>query len=274
MAKLRQGKHDEVMLIPFLDILCSLIGVLILIIVVVCLIQTQRIKGRTKEDIQKAQRHQTLLSHQKTEERAIAELRKKLAEMERLQRELEAKQQRLVELRKRQPLSPESVRENTLKVAALQKQLEALMPRIEALAKTTPPLAAEIEKLKKLLAERQKKPDEKPALKIVRSSGSGFHQGESVFFVEVSETGIVINKGKNQKIRVAKEKIGEDKEYNAFLQKVKTTANAALIFLIRRDGWYSYLTAAGWAEQGFGLNTAKLPLPNDDPVDLSQFETY
>jgi hypothetical protein len=30
MAKRRKGNHEEVMLIPFLDILCSLIGILVL----------------------------------------------------------------------------------------------------------------------------------------------------------------------------------------------------------------------------------------------------
>ena len=39
-------------MIPFLDILCSLIGVLVLIIVVLVIAQTQRINGRTREDVQ------------------------------------------------------------------------------------------------------------------------------------------------------------------------------------------------------------------------------
>ena len=34
MAKRRHSAKDEILLVPFLDILCSLIGVLILIIVV------------------------------------------------------------------------------------------------------------------------------------------------------------------------------------------------------------------------------------------------
>ena len=43
MVKRRSHRSDEIMLIPFLDILCSLIGVLVLIIVVLCVAQTQKI---------------------------------------------------------------------------------------------------------------------------------------------------------------------------------------------------------------------------------------
>ena len=48
-------------MIPFLDILCSLIGVLVLIIVVLVIAQTQRINGRTREDVQRAEEHLRLL---------------------------------------------------------------------------------------------------------------------------------------------------------------------------------------------------------------------
>ena len=49
------------MLIPFLDILCSLIGVLVLIIVVLVVAQTQRIRGRTQEEVDL--KHRTVEDH-------------------------------------------------------------------------------------------------------------------------------------------------------------------------------------------------------------------
>jgi biopolymer transport protein ExbD len=55
MAKRRHAAKDEILLVPFLDILCSLIGVLILIIVVLCVSQTQQTEGRTEEEIRMAQ---------------------------------------------------------------------------------------------------------------------------------------------------------------------------------------------------------------------------
>ena len=278
MAKPRQGKHDEIMLIPFLDILCSLIGVLILVIVVLCAAQMQRVKGRTKEDVQTAQRYQTLQLQIKAEAQAAVELRKKVAELERLQQERDVKlkaqaekQQKLVELRKRLELSASSARDNKQKAAALQKQVEDLLAQLAALAKSMPPVQAEIDKFKKQLAERQKKPEDKPAVMIVRGSGSGAKHGQRLFFVEAGGGSITIHDDKKELKRIPYGSIGVDKEFNDFLQTVKNTGNSALIFLIRKDGWGVYNRAAGWAEQGFSLNTSKLPIPGDGPVDLSVF---
>jgi small-conductance mechanosensitive channel len=283
MAKKQHGKHDEVMLIPFLDILCSLIGILILIIVVVCVAQTQKVRGRTKEDLQLAQQHQSLLARQREQEKAAAALKAKVAEAEKrllersaegrkLQQELLAKQQKLVELRKRLALSAEAEKTNKERATQLQKVLEDLLAQIATLARELPVQQAELEKLKKLLAERQKKPDEKPPAVVVRPSGSGAGAGRNMFFVEAAGSGIVIHKSKTERVRVAQASVGEDRDYNAFLQSVKDRGNAALIFLIRKDGWWTYQRAAGWAEQGFGLNTGKLPIPGDGTVDLGLFE--
>ena len=278
MAKPRQGKHDEIMLIPFLDILCSLIGVLILVIVVLCAVQMQRVKGRTKEDVQTAQRYQTLQLQIKAEAKAAADLRQQLAELARRQQErdakqaeLDAKQQKLAELRKRLTLSTTAASTNKQASAALQKQIEDLLAQLAAIVKTMPPLQIEIDKLKKLLTERQKKPDDKPAVMVVRASGSGAKRGQRLFFVEAAGAGIVIHQDKGELVRVATGSVGVDKEYNAFLTTVKNAGNAALIFLIRKDGWGTYNRAAGWAEQGFNLTTSKLPIPGDGAVDLSVF---
>ena len=55
MVKRHPRRSDEIMLIPFLDILCSLIGVLVLIIVVLVVAQTQKINGRTPEELDRSQ---------------------------------------------------------------------------------------------------------------------------------------------------------------------------------------------------------------------------
>lgn len=272
MAKPRQGRHDEVMLIPFLDILCSLIGVLILIIVVVCVAQLQKVKGRTKEDVALAQKYQLLLLQLQEQEKAAASLKLKVADLERLAEELAAKQQKLGELRQNIASSADAARSNKAAAAKLQKQIQDLVAQIAAIARAMPSLQTEFDNLKKLLAERQRKPDEKPAVMVVRSSGTGARQNQRLFFVEATGAGIVIHKNKTDQVRVTRDGVGVDKDYDAFLKSVKDTGNAALIFLIRRDGWGSYVRAAGWAEQEFSLNTGKLPIPGDGPVDLSLFE--
>ena len=56
------------------------------------------------------------------------------------------------------------------------------------------------------------------------------------------------------------------------MEKVASTPNATLVFLIRDDGWYSYVRGAGWAEGSYEIKTAKLPLPSKGAIDLGQFE--
>ena len=66
--------------------------------------------------------------------------------------------------------------------------------------------------------------------------------------------------------------IGADQEYDAFLKKIAATQDATLVFLVRSDGWYSYVRAAGWAESSFNIKTGKLPIPGKGTIDLGQFE--
>ena len=85
MAKRRHGAKDEILLVPFLDILCSLIGVLVLIIVVLCVSQTQQTEGRTPEEIQMAQEHKRMKAELIEREKLDAVLKEKLADLDKLQ---------------------------------------------------------------------------------------------------------------------------------------------------------------------------------------------
>lgn len=282
MAKKRPAKHEEVMLIPFLDILCSLIGVLILIIVVLCVAQVKRARGRTQEEVALSQKYQNLRAElaelEKAAEKrlasASAEERRRL-ELEEKQRKLAAeiadKQRRLVELRRRLDLNAEEARTNKDKAAQAQKAVEDLLAQLEAMEKSRKPLADEVALLKKQLAERQKKPDEKPASVVVQPSGSGEASKKRLFFVESNGAGISFRHQGDKPVRVARDSVGVSPEYNEFLKSVKDTGNSALVFLVRRDGWWSYQRAAGWAEQSFELSTSKLPIPGDGPIDLGLF---
>ncbi|MFN7564653.1 MAG: hypothetical protein ACK5TH_22965, partial [Prosthecobacter sp.] len=60
MAKRRPAAKDEILLIPFLDILCSLIGVLVLIIVFLAVSQTTQTEGRTQEEVDRAIQYKSL----------------------------------------------------------------------------------------------------------------------------------------------------------------------------------------------------------------------
>lgn len=272
MARRRTARHDEVMLIPFLDILCSLIGVLILIIVVLCAAQMQRTQGRTREDIQIAQQYQALLKSKAELEKSAATLNAKLTELERLQADITARRLQVTSLQGVVNNKAEAQKLLQQRAAELQKKIADLKVQIDTVVKSMPPVQTEIDKLKKELAERKKKPDEKPPSVIVQASGSGAKADQKLFFVEATGSGVILHKSKSEKVRIANASLGVDKEYDAFLTTVKQTPNSAVIFLVRRDGWWTYNRAAGWAEQNFGLTTSKLPIPGDGPVDLSLFE--
>lgn len=273
MAKRRTGHQDEVLLIPFLDILCSLIGVLILIIVVLSVAQIRKAGGRTKEDLALAQQAQSLQKEIKEKEKSAAEMKSKVADLEKRKQDLEAKQQKLVDLRKRLQMSADEEKKDKDKATALQKQVEDLIRQIEALAKQTTPIQKEIEALKKELAAKQKKPQQMPQTIVVQPSGGGVAaKGQKLFFVEATGANIVLHKSGEAPVRIARDNIGLDKGYNDFLDGVRGAGNAALVFLIRKDGWTSYNKAAGWAEQEYKLQGGKMPLPGDGPVDLTLFD--
>ncbi len=272
MAKRRTGRHDEVMLIPFLDILCSLIGVLILIIVVLCAAQMQRAHGRTREELQLAQQHQTLLQNRAALEMSAASARARLAELDRLQARINERRQQVAALQA--VASNKAATQQLLQQRGsdLQKKIADLKVQVDTVVKSMPPVRADIEQLKKQLEERKKKPMEKPPSVIVQASGSGDGRNRPLYFVEATGSGVILHKSKTTKLRIAHASLGIDKEYDDFLAGVKATPNAAVIFLVRRDGWWTYIRAAGWAEQNFGLSTSKLPIPGEGPVDLSLFE--
>lgn len=269
MAKKRHGKHDEIMLIPFLDILCSLIGIMILIVVVICVAQMQKMNGRTKEDVARSQQYQELLRQLKEQEKVAASLKTKMSEAEKRQQELAEKMKRLEELRKLLAQAADADK-NREKAEEIRKEIAKLVAQIATITKAIPPIQAEIAALKKRLAELPA--DDKPRFAVVRPYGSGTKQNQPLFFVEANGAGIVFHRSKTETSRVPYGAVSTDTDYDAFLKTVKAAGNARLFFLIRKDGWATYLRAAGWAEQEFGLNTGKLPVPGDGVVDLSLFE--
>lgn len=272
MAKRRTPNRDEVMMIPFLDILCALIGVLVLIIVVLCVAQTQQTNGRTQEEEGLARKLAELTGLRKAAEKESEPLKAKLTDLTAMQAEAKTKEARLIELRKRLEMSGEEAKTNKEQAIQMQKKVESQVLEIEAVKLQIPPINEEIKELEKELALRKKKPDDKPLPVIVRPSGSGFGGGRKLFFVEASNATITVRKGGSDKQNVGQASVTTDGSFNAFLQQIKNTPNSMLIFLIRKDGWSSYVTAAGWAENHYGLLTGKLPIPTAGEVDLSSFD--
>jgi hypothetical protein len=117
-------------------------------------------------------------------------LKAKLTELTAMRAEAEAKETRLIELRKRLEMSGQEAKANKEQAAQMQKKVESQVLEIEGVKLQIPPINKEIEELEKELALRKKKPDDKPLPVIVRPSGSGFSGGRKLFFVEASNATI------------------------------------------------------------------------------------
>ena len=147
MAKRRHASTDEILLVPFLDILCSLIGVLVLIIVVLTISQTQQTEGRTEEEMKRAMDALAMKKELAKQQVQDVKLKELLAKLQVLQQEQKDKEERLARLRKLLSTSKDVQMQNQTMSQALLKELDNLMVEIEGLKKQMTESKAEIAKL-------------------------------------------------------------------------------------------------------------------------------
>ncbi|MDZ4405720.1 hypothetical protein [Prosthecobacter sp.] len=276
MAKRRQAAKDEILLVPFLDILCSLIGVLILIIVVLCVSQTQQTEGRTEEDIKMAQdakRMRQEIVENKAQEIVVKE---KLATLEELQKQIDEKEQRFIKLRKLLSTSKD-IQEANLKISQqMQKELDDLMLEIEGMKKQQVESKKEIATLMAELKKRDVPADKKIPPVVVQPSGSGMAEDTKVYFVEASGSGLKVLGawGEDYRLSATAEVVVADVAYNHFLTEVAKNPKALVLFLIRDDGQGAFNNGAGRAENEYKVRVGKLPIPGRGVLDLAMFDKY
>ncbi|MCX6857557.1 MAG: hypothetical protein NTV80_21950 [Verrucomicrobia bacterium] len=277
MAKRRHGAKDEILLVPFLDILCSLIGVLVLIIVVLCVSQTQQTEGRTPEEIQMAQEHKRMKQELVEREKLDVVLKEKLAELKKLQAEMEDKEQRYLRFRKLLDSSKELKEQNQLIAKKLQKELDDLLTEIDGLKKQQDESKKSIAELTEEIKKRQIPADKKAPPVIVQPSGSGLPDTTKVYFVECA-TGALKVLGawgaEDYRLSATAEVVVADAAYNHFLTEVAKDKNALILYLIRDDGQGAFNNGAGRAESDYKVRVGKLPIPGRGVLDLALFEKY
>jgi hypothetical protein len=240
-----------------------LIGTIVVLICVLSMIQATHMGGRPRKEVELALKY---LAAQKTIERQETQLKEAQDETQRL----DLLQERIAKLN----LQLESAKDSEKTNARLQRELELAILQLAEMAKEKPPIAGEVERLKKELAARKIDPQKLVPQVVVRPGGSGIAGGGNLFFVEATGGALTLYKTRTETVRVTAGSIGADKEYDDFLKKVAATPNSTLVFLIRDDGWSSYVRGAGWAEGTFNVNTAKLPMPSKGAIDLGQFERF
>lgn len=260
MARAKASAVPNVSLFPFLSILACLSGALVVMICVLTVMQVTT-SGTTAAKANPLALEMKAVQKQLNEYRALTE---QLTTAEQIEK-------RLVLLR---DMSQGAETTDALR-ARIQKEVENLQLVIANLQNDKPRLQKEIAKLKEDLAERRINPAElKPALRVQGGGGSGFAVGRRLFVVEANSDSVVVHRSTEDRFRLAAATIGADKDYNAFLTEVATHKNHLVLFLVRTDGWNSYVRGAGWAEGQFKLATSKMPIPGQGKVDLSEFEKF
>jgi hypothetical protein len=278
MAKRRHGAKDEILLVPFLDILCSLIGVLVLIIVVLCVSQTQQTEGRTPEEIQMAQEHKRMKQELIDREKLDALLKEKLAELAKIQEDMTDKEQRYLRFRKLLDSSKELKEQNQQIATKLKKELDDLLTEIDGLKKQQDDSKKNIAELAEEIKKRQIPADKRVPPVVVQPSGSGMPDSTKVYFVECATGALKIlgawGAAEDYRLSATAEVVVADAAYNHFLSEVAKDKNAMILYLIRDDGQAAFNNGAGRAEGDYKVRVGKLPIPGRGALDLALFEKY
>ena len=274
MARRHKAKQEELMLIPFLDILCSLIGVLCLIIVALCVAQTMRAKGATVKQFEMAEKHQKLRREEKALQQKENQLSKEVGEVVKEKQQIEEKEKIQSELKKALENSAETVQKNLEDQEKLKHIIEDLKAQSEEAKKKAQPLQDEVKRLQETLEAKHKGQDEKKAPKLViQSVGSGLSSAH-YFFAEATPTDLLIHIGPTETKKIPITNIVNNTDYTNFLGQIKNVQGAILVFLIRKGGAGTYKTAGGMAESLYQVNTTKLPMPAGGDVDISAFSKH
>lgn len=276
MVKRPKHRSDELMLIPFLDILCSLIGVLVLIIVVLVVAQTQRINGRKPEEIERAQEHLRMLKLKQENTQKYAGITEKVQALKELQEKKEEKTKQAEKIKDLLTNSEAMKEQNKSAASKLQAELENILREIRGFTEQEPALRQKIAQLLAELAKLQPPDTKRDPTVTVNPAGSGLAAGTSVFFIDATGDKLTYywNEKDKSTVSAVPDIIVADTHFNNFLDTVKKLPQAKIIFLMRSDGMRSYNLGAGWAQSKFGFRVdqiGKLPVPGSGDLDFKLF---
>jgi hypothetical protein len=250
-----------------------------MIIVVLCVAQTQQSDGRTKEELEQARQYQEMLAQKKLQDKTNVDLQEKIAKLEKIKTESKDKEQRLAKLRKLLSTSGDIQKMNKELSQNLIKELDNLLLEIEGLTKHETEVKKELEALMAELKARQAPLEKVVPPVVVSPSGSGLAQGTKLFFVEATAGKLTIfwDLDKKTVVSASDEVIAADVAYNHLLKEILKVPHAKIIFLLRDDGMGAYNKAAGWAQATYNFRVdqvGKLLLPGRGEVDLKMFKDF
>lgn len=260
----------SVALFPFLSILVCLIGTIVVLICVLSIIQAQHMGGRPRKEVELAMEFLAAQKKIRQQETRLKEVQSAVSKDDEARKRRDELEQQVLQLN----LKLQAAKDADKASRELQRELERLVLQLGEMAKEKPAISDEVARLQKELAARKIDPQKLIPQVVVQPGGSGLAEGGNLFFVEATGGVLTLYKSRTETARITSGSIGTDKEYDAFLERIAATPNSTLIFLIRDDGWHSYVRGAGWAEGTFNIKTAKLPMPSKGEIDLGQFERF
>jgi biopolymer transport protein ExbD len=276
MAKRRPAPKDEILVVPFLDILCSLIGVLVLIIVVMSVAQSQKTQGRTPEELDRSKEFVKLQKEIQEHKKKEQEAAKITVLLQQAQKELQEKTDRYLKLRRLIATAKDSKEQRQLAVLNLQRELDDLLVEIEGLLKQQKETTTEKAALLAEIKSRQIPEDKKIPPVIVQPSGAGMSDNVKLYFVECNGSGLQILGawGEDYRLGASPEVVVADVGYEHFMKELAKDPNALILFLIRDDGQGAFNNGAGRASSDYKIRFGKLPIPGRGKLDLALFEKY
>lgn len=258
-----------VSLFPFLSILACLIGILTLMIKLVSDIRDAGPQERDPEELARSEKFLAIEAQLKQRRAELAKIEAELKQRDGAFVELQDLEGRQVVLRKKLEGAKAKPGESD---AELQKRTENLLDQIAALAKERPSLEKKAAELKPELEKRKIKPDSTPAPVVVQPGGSGVTRNTPMFFIECHGSGVNILGKDGSKTAVSTAAITTEPALSKVMNEAKSARGSLVLFLIRGNGYGTYQTAAGWAEDQFKVRTGKLPIPGSGAIDLTLFQ--
>ena len=270
----RKDNGMSVNLFPFLSILVCIIGCLTMIIVVINLTQMDQAEGRTPDEVLRAQEFMAIKRKQEEDRKDYDKLRNLIEDMIQRNRDMLAKQDKLVrlkEMKENQEEIVETRNELIAKINALQQAIKELDTEYPVLAKKIETLLAEL--------KRRDLPPDPPKLRV-RPSGSGTTRFP--YFIEAGNGALFIHKSLSEDpVTVPLAALNQNKEFTGLLNLVNSRELNRLIFLVRGDkesakAYRAAITVinAFNSENNAIITPGRLPLPAKGKVDLTPFAQY
>ena len=274
MSRRNRDSGGGVSLFPFLSILVCVIGCLTMIIVVVQLMQMNKVEGREPDEVVRAEQYVELDEKNEEQGKDLETLRTELEKLIQANRDFSMLKEKERLLKSMVENSEDTNRMRDELIA----ELNRLMVTNEQLDKDHEEMVAQITLLKEEIEKRKLPPN--AAKMLVKPSGSG--SNIEPYFVEVADKMVRIHTSLTAPPRdIPIASITQDKDFVTLLDRIAAEPYRKLILLVRgNDGAVDSYSRLGAVVNTYNQSTGsqiipgKLPLPGEGEVDLSQFAEY